>query len=173
MARFILAFSALLLAGFSALATNATSIVLAWDPPAGTNVIDHYCLYAGPASRTYTNRVLAGPGRSSSLPVARYGRTYIAATAVDTAGLESDFSNEVIWTNLYPWKSNILITVTSTGQTILRAASLAGPWTNLNRSTWIATNPPAPLYFRGRGTTNRIAITGLRYWTSPTNDVPP
>ena len=53
---------------------------------------------------------------------------------------------------IVPWPlTNLVLTVTTTGTNLYRAASLRGPWTALNRTNYTATNPPAPYYFRGKG----------------------
>ena len=79
------------------LAVRATgTVTLAWDPSSGTNVIANYNLYYGGASATYTNVVSAGTATTASVSNLIEGCTYyFAATAVDTNGLESDYSTEV------------------------------------------------------------------------------
>ncbi len=83
------------LAPLAALATG--TVTLAWDPSPGTNdVIANYNLYYGAASGTYTNVVAAGTNLTASVSNLLEGITYyFAATAVDTNGLESDYSAEV------------------------------------------------------------------------------
>ena len=83
------------LAPLAALATG--TVTLAWDPSPGTNdVIANYNLYYGAASGTYTNVVAAGTNLTVSVSNLLEGITYyFAATAVDTNGLESDYSAEV------------------------------------------------------------------------------
>ena len=72
------------------------SATLAWDPSPGTNVIANYNLYYGVASAPYTNVVAAGTNTTMSISNLVAGTTYyFAATAVDTSGLESDYSTEV------------------------------------------------------------------------------
>ena len=74
----------------------AGTVTLAWDPSPGTNVIANYKIYYGAASTTYTNVVAAGTNLTVSIPNLVVGTTYyFAATAVDTFGLESDYSTEV------------------------------------------------------------------------------
>ena len=74
----------------------AGTVTLAWDPSPGTNIIANYNVYYGAASRTYTNTVSAGTNTTVSISNLVEGTTYyFAATAVDTAGLESDYSTEV------------------------------------------------------------------------------
>jgi hypothetical protein len=70
---------------------------LTWD--ANTEVdLAGYRIYAGLASRTYN--LLADVGLSTSYDLTfDDGKTrYFVATAYDTAGNESEYSNEVIWT---------------------------------------------------------------------------
>ena len=70
------------------------SVTLAWDPSPGTNVIANYNVYYGVASATYTNVVAAGTNTTVSISNLVAGTTYyFAATAVDTSGLESDYSS--------------------------------------------------------------------------------
>jgi hypothetical protein len=72
------------------------SVTLAWDASPGTNVIANYKVYYGVASRTYTNTVSAGTNLTVAVTNLSRGVTYwFAATAIDNAGLESDYSNEV------------------------------------------------------------------------------
>lgn len=78
----------------------ASSVTLAWDPSAGANIAG-YRIYYGPASRTYTNTISVGTATSATISNLIGGATYFfAATAYDTASLESDFSNEVTYTNI-------------------------------------------------------------------------
>jgi hypothetical protein len=85
------------LSALTPLAAFATgTVTLAWDPSPGTNVIANYNLYYGVASATYTNVVAAGTNTTVSVSNLVAGATYyFAATAVDTNGLESDYSTEV------------------------------------------------------------------------------
>jgi len=79
-------------------ASNAPpqSVTLAWDPSPGTNVIANYNVYYGVASATYTNVVAAGTNSTVSISNLVNGTTYyLAATAVGTSGLESDYSTQV------------------------------------------------------------------------------
>ena len=81
-------------------ASNAPpqSATLAWDPSPGTDLIANYNVCYGVASATYTNEVAAGTNTTMSIPNLVAGTTYyFAATAVDTFGLESDYSSEGIW----------------------------------------------------------------------------
>lgn len=96
-------------------------LVFAWDPNPEPDIAG-YKLYMGLASGVYFTNWSAGnmtgivvrvqgytnaiPTNYSHLVVAELGtnqwpaeKTYFAATAFNTSGLESDFSNELIWTN--------------------------------------------------------------------------
>jgi len=90
-----------LMLSYAAARALATTLCFAWDPsPTTTNsaAIGGYCIYWGPASLTYTNVLDAGNNTnvciSNLVAGARY---YFAATAYDTNGLVSDFSNEITW----------------------------------------------------------------------------
>ena len=74
----------------------ASSVTLAWDPDSGTDIITNYNIYYGAASATYTNTALAGTNTTVTISSLVDGTTYyFAATAVDAAGLESDYSTEI------------------------------------------------------------------------------
>jgi hypothetical protein len=76
----------------SALALSRVN--LAWTPSTGTNIAGYH-IYYGAASRTYTNMVFIGNATNTTISGLMDGVTYyFAATAADTSGLESDYSNE-------------------------------------------------------------------------------
>ena len=85
--------------GFSVLtplcSLAVSTATLVWDPSSGTDVITNYNIYYGVASATYTAVVAAGTNTTVSISNLAEGTTYyFAATAVDTFGLESDYSIE-------------------------------------------------------------------------------
>ncbi len=93
--------------------THAGSMYLAWDAPStttdGTPLTDlaGYKIYYGQTAGIYTSVVNAGQQTqyplATLLPNSIEGQTYyFAVTAYDTAGNESDLSNEVNYT--IPWK---------------------------------------------------------------------
>ena len=85
----------------SASALAASSVTLAWDST--TNNIAGYKIYYGVASHTYTHTNTLADSKATSLTISNLivGTTYyFAATAYDSANLESDFSNEAIYTNI-------------------------------------------------------------------------
>ncbi len=74
------------------------SVTLAWDPSPSTNLAG-YNVYYGAGCGQYTNIVNAGNTTTVTIPGLVQGVTYFfAATAYDTSELESDFSNEIVYT---------------------------------------------------------------------------
>jgi fibronectin type 3 domain-containing protein len=68
---------------------------LAWDPSIPTGVAGYY-LYIGTASGIYSFTIDVGMVTSYTLNNLEVGNTYyLAVTAYDSSGIESDFSNEV------------------------------------------------------------------------------
>ncbi len=95
-----------LASGLSVLLTSpslaASSVTLAWNPSSGTNIAGYRIHYGG-ASRTYTNMVSVGSATSATVSNLSSGGTYyFAATAYDTSGIESDYSNEATNTVALP-----------------------------------------------------------------------
>ncbi len=91
--------AALIVAALTASAQGQSSVTLAWNPDAGTNIAG-YKIYYGVASRTYTNTNNVGNVTNATISSLIGGTIYyFAATAVDTSGLESDYSTEVVYTN--------------------------------------------------------------------------
>ena len=84
------------LLAFSTISSLAVgNIRLAWDASSDPSVAS-YRVHYGVASGVYTNSVSAGGATTVTVSNLLEGvRFYFAATAVDTNGLESDFSNEV------------------------------------------------------------------------------
>jgi hypothetical protein len=74
-----------------------TSLTLAWNESAGVAVVG-YRLYYGTSSRAYTNYIETGTQCSCTVTgVARGTAYYFAATALDIAGNESDYSDEITY----------------------------------------------------------------------------
>jgi hypothetical protein len=70
------------------------SVTLAWNPSLDTNVAG-YNVYYGVACHAYTNMVNVGKATNVTITGLVEGTTYyFAATAYNTLGLESDWSNE-------------------------------------------------------------------------------
>ena len=85
-----------LLAGLAG--TQAASVSMQWNPSSDTNAIG-YNIYYGTASGDYTSEVFVGNVSGVTISNLTCGVTYyFAATAVDSAGNESVFSNEAKFT---------------------------------------------------------------------------
>ena len=77
-------------------ATN--KVTLAWDRSPDASVVG-YRLYYGIGSRSYTNSVQVGNVTNAMVTNLVASTTYyFGATAFDSSGLESDFSNEAMYT---------------------------------------------------------------------------
>jgi hypothetical protein len=77
---------------------RAGDVTLAWDANTETN-LSGYKLYYGASSRTYTASVSVGNVTTYRLTDLNAGQTYFfAATAINTSGIESGYSNEVSYT---------------------------------------------------------------------------
>ena len=92
---YILFFSMFFILLFASL-SYAREVTLTWDPNSEPD-LDHYVVYWGAISKDYTdNSGDIGLVNDYSVEIPDDGQTYFfAVTAVDDAGLESDFSNEV------------------------------------------------------------------------------
>ena len=74
---------------------GAASVSLAWNANTESNITG-YNVYYGTVSKTYTSKVNVGNFTSATLSGLNAGQTYyFAATALNSAGLESGYSNEV------------------------------------------------------------------------------
>lgn len=102
----------------------ASSVTLAWNPSAGTNIAG-YKIYYGPASHTYTNTVNAGNTTNVVIAPLVTGATYhFAATAYDAAGLESDYSTEAVYTNIAAIPPVIVLTSPANGTSYTAPATI-------------------------------------------------
>ena len=105
------------------------SLTLGWNPSPGTNVAGYH-LYYGGASGNYSNTVDAGTNTMATVSNLTIGATYyFAATAYDSDGLESDFSNEINYTIPTPSMAptlNAITSVTVNENAGLQVVSLSG-----------------------------------------------
>jgi len=84
---------------FSVQIIHAAEITLAWDQNSETDIAG-YKIYYGEQSGSYTTVTDVGNFTSCTLNGLDEGKTYFfAATAYNTAGYESDYSNEVSYTD--------------------------------------------------------------------------
>ena len=83
---------------FCAFTAQAATVRLIWDRNPEPDVVS-YWVHVGSSSRNYTQRVHAGNDIEASVSGLNLGQTYyFSVTAVNSSGLESDYSNEVVYT---------------------------------------------------------------------------
>ena len=75
---------------------HAQHVTLAWDASPSPGV-SNYRIYFGTNSRSYAFITNAGLVLTQVVVLPHTGRWFFAATAMDTNGVESAFSNEVQW----------------------------------------------------------------------------
>lgn len=126
----------------SLLTSPGACVDIAWDASPDADVAG-YNVYYGTESRHYTTQFYAGEVLTERLCGLDSGSTYYCAvTAVDTNGIESDFSNEIQITA--PIQTNIV----TVSVPVLSATNLDGPWVNEAVFTISYTNPPGAKFFR-------------------------
>lgn len=110
---------------FSSFSTfAASSVTVAWSPNANPEIAG-YRVYYGGASRVYTNQVDAGRANSAVINGLTAGATYyLAATAYDVAGLESDYSAEAVFTNRAVLPPTIVLSAPANGTVFTAPATL-------------------------------------------------
>jgi hypothetical protein len=135
-------------------------VSLVWDP-VGASSLAGYKLYYGTVSRNYSSAVDAGTQTTATVTGLNEGATYyFAATAYDTAGIESASSNEVAYTI----PSSCSHSIAPTGNSFTAAAGTGSvsvttqnscSWTAANSASWITITPGAS--GMGNGTVNYSA----------------
>lgn len=75
------------------------NVTLSWDPsyPGDSVTITNYNVYYGVRPGVYTNSVMVGTATNATIEITNGVRYFFAATAVDTNGLESVFSQQATW----------------------------------------------------------------------------
>src|SRR5687768_16036901 len=112
---------------------------LAWDPNTESNVAS-YNVYFGTASRTYGSPINVGNRTAFTVTGLTGTVFYFAVTAVDTAGVESGFSSEVVVSLLCTFAiSPGSITVGQGAITGSVAVTAAGGcnWAATSNASWI------------------------------------
>ena len=88
---------------------QTNSVVLAWDPSNGTNVVG-YNIYYGYTSRVYSVKVNTGNVTNTTVILPYWDTNYFfVATAYNVSGTESVFSNEIVYyatTNQFYYTTN-------------------------------------------------------------------
>ena len=128
------------------------SMTLAWDRSPDADVVG-YRIYLGSSSRRYTNSIYVGNVTSNSLSGLASGTSYyVAVTALDASGLESDYSTELIYTPV----------ATATGPKV--KVRVAG-----NRQAVLTVSGPVGQAYELQATTNLTAWSVLGSATVATN----
>ena len=138
-------------------AAGAQQLTLAWDASASTNVAG-YRLYYGTNTRSYQFVTNTGLALTQAVLLPQRGRWFFAATAYDTNGLESDFSNEV------SWESKPTAPVMA-GKAWVRLTPVFGRSTNLSawgsvtgEATWIPATNRAEFFRVNRLLMERVMV---------------
>jgi hypothetical protein len=96
-------------------ASETNQVALAWEP-SPCDCLVGYTVYYGSQSGVYTNRIWFDNVTNATITGLSAGVVYyFAATATDSEGLESDFSNEVTY-SVPLWLSPPAITLLTAGQ---------------------------------------------------------
>jgi hypothetical protein len=120
--------------------------LLEWDASATAGVTNYRVSY-GQTSRVYAASRSFGTNLSALITNLVAGRWFFSATAWK-AGIESDPSNELGWTNTAFSPVNLRITGPRDALALQSAASPAGPWKTLAVVT--STNAPLQLTIQPR-----------------------
>lgn len=119
----------------------AQSVILAWTPSPSTNVVS-YNIYYGTACGIYNREISVGNTNSATIKGLLDGMTYyFAATAFDSSGVESPFSNETAY-NVPTTAATLAALPGSAGQFNFSVSGVSGyqyvVQTSTNLTDWIS-----------------------------------
>jgi hypothetical protein len=114
-------------------------VTLGWDASPSTDITG-YRIYYGAVSGNYTNSVTVGNVTSNSIPGLVIGATYYFTTvAFNSIGLESTYSNEIVYT-VPGGLATLQLVIAANKQAILtvtgRASHAYEIQTTTNLTTW-------------------------------------
>jgi len=113
-----------------------SSMTLVWDRSPDADVVG-YRVYLGSSSRRYTNSIYVGNVTANSFSGLTSGVSYyMAVTALDSSGLESDYSAELVYTAGGP---RVKVSMASNRQAVLTVDVPAGQAYELQASTNLTT----------------------------------
>ncbi len=145
----------LLISFLSASSGHAAEVTLAWDPNTDPNV-SGYRVYYGTVTRSYNQFVPVGNYTSCVVAGLDQSQTYyFSATAVNSAGTESDFSNEVSVALSSPTTSQTPLSNAgqdqnvNEGGTVTLSAGTSDPgltylWKQVSGTSVVLSTPTAP-----------------------------
>ena len=139
---------------------HSAQVTLAWNPNTEQDLAG-YKIYYGTSSNNYTMGVDAGKNVTYTLSGLGNGITYyIASTAYDTEGYESDFSNEVVFNAPPPCTYSISPVSQSFGQaggpgTVNITTQSGCNWTAVSNASWLVITSNSSV--TGNGTVNYSA----------------
>jgi len=140
-------------------------VTLAWDPVTASGLAG-YRVHYGTASRNYSSVAGVGNQTTATITGLTAGTSYyFAATAYDTAGTESAFSNEVVYiapSSCSPAISPGTVSVPAAGGTgsVTVSTSSICSWTTANLASWVTITSGASGTGNGTVTYSVSANTG-------------
>ena len=143
------------------------TLTLGWDSSPSAN-ITNYSVYYGTVSRSYGQKASAGPTTQTSLGGFSAGTTYyLAVTATDTNGMESDYSNEVSFTvPAMPATPQLTLVRSGTKSVASWYTNYAGftlQWSSNPKGTW-SNVASQPVTSGGRYFTTNTTSSAQRYY---------
>lgn len=141
----IISLFALSAQAFLVVTNPPANVQLAWNASITPGYIT-YNIYYGTGSGQYSTKVFCGTNLTATIPNLTRGTTYyFAATALDTNGLESSFSNEVNYMPPNPplpptMKPVVLLTVQT------KSSPTSGQWADAGMNWSVDPNQTQQLY---------------------------
>lgn len=105
-----------------------------WDDTNAPGTLSGFNIYYGPSAGVYTNRLRLGVTTRVRVPLSTIpnGVFHSVVTVVNKVGIESEKSNELVWTNLYRAFSN---PTNLTAVFVLEGSDNLSAWSEVMRGT--------------------------------------